>query len=240
LTVYIFSIFSTHFPCDHPSDVFKGYESTVFAYGQTGTGKTHTMEGDLSDPSNYGVIPRASQAIFDNLRSPQYLNYTVTCSYLEIYNEDLGDLLSDGHNKVTMMEGENGVVCRGLSEERVSSAADVLNLMNRAQQKRHIGETRMNKQSSRSHCIFTVKVKASVEVPDGTFTLEGKLHMVDLAGSECAKSAGMEKTTGNEAARERERMSINRSLLTLGRVISILKEQSQNKKSAKNVRIPYR
>jgi len=62
------------------------------------------MEGDLTDPSNYGVIPRASQAIFDNLRSPQYSKYDVTCSYLEIYNEDLGDLLSDGNNKVTMME----------------------------------------------------------------------------------------------------------------------------------------
>ena len=198
------------------------------------------MEGDLSDPSNYGVIPRASQAIFDILRSPQYSNYDVTCSYLEIYNEDLGDLLSDGNNKVTMMEGKNGVICRGLSEESVSSAADVLYLMNRAQQKRHIGETKMNKQSSRSHCIFTIKVTAAVEVDDGIVTLEGKLHMVDLAGSECAKSSGMEKTTGNEAARERERMAINRSLLTLGRVISILKEQSQSKKPAKNVRIPYR
>jgi len=222
------------------SDVFKGYESTVFAYGQTGTGKTHTMEGDLSNPDNHGVIPRSARAIFDNLRSPQYSNHVVTCSYLEIYNEDLGDLLSDGSNKVAMMEGKNGVVCRGLSEERVDSAADVLRLMSRAQHRRHIGETKMNKHSSRSHCIFTIKVTASVQVADGTVTLEGKLHMVDLAGSECAKTAGGDKTTGNEAARERERMAINRSLLTLGRVISILKEQSQSRKSSKNIRIPYR
>ena len=198
------------------------------------------MEGDLCNPDNHGVIPRSARAIFENLKSPQYSNHAVTCSYLEIYNEDLGDLLSDGSNKVTMMEGKNGVVCRGLSEERVDSAADVLNLMNRAQHRRHIGETKMNKQSSRSHCIFTIKVSASVQVPDGTVTLEGKLHMVDLAGSENAKTAGGDKTIGSEAARERERMSINRSLLTLGRVISILKEQSQSKKSSKNIRIPYR
>ena len=164
---------------------------------QTGTGKTHTMEGDLSNQDHHGVIPRAARAIFDTLRSAEYSNAHVSCSYLEIYNEELGDLLSDGNNKVTMMEGKGGIVCRGLSEESVGSAEDVLNLMHKAQDKRHIGETKMNKSSSRSHCIFTIRVSAAVQVADGTVTLEGKLHMVDLAGSESAKTASLgDKTTG--------------------------------------------
>jgi len=129
----------------------------------------------------------------------------------------------------------------GLSEAKVTSAEEVLALMRKAQNQRQVGETNMNKQSSRSHCIFTIKVQAKRKVGDGSLLeVSGKLHCVDLAGSECAKSA--EFGNGQDehhAARERERMNINRSLLTLGRVVSMLKEQSQEKKN-KNVRIPYR
>lgn len=98
----------------------------------------------------------------------------------------------------------------------------------------------MNKQSSRSHCIFTLCVQAKRKLPDDSLLeVSGKLHCVDLAGSECAKSAGLDKySDGEQAARERERLNINRSLLTLGRVVSLLKEQSNGKQ--KNARIPYR
>ena len=95
-------------------DVFKGFESTVFAYGQTGTGKTHTMEGNLKNSDDYGIIPRSAIKIFEDLRQPQYSNHTIFVSYLEIYNEDLCDLLSDGMNKVIMMEGGDGTG-RGLN-----------------------------------------------------------------------------------------------------------------------------
>ncbi len=113
--------------------------------------------------------------------------------------------------------------------------------MRRAQNYRQVGETSMNKQSSRSHCIFTLKVQAKRKIGDGSvLEISGKLHCVDLAGSECAKSADLDKGNDDQqASRERERMNINRSLLTLGRVVSMLKEQSQGKKN-KSVRIPYR
>lgn len=120
------------------------------------------------------------------------------------------------------------------------SASDVLNLMQKAQHSRMIGETKMNKASSRSHCLFTIQVHGKISLLDGDGDMEfiGKLHLVDLAGSECAKSAGNDKSCPDAVARERERMNINRSLLTLGRVITILKEKSLNKNA--NARIPYR
>jgi hypothetical protein len=225
-------------------DVLMGFESTVFAYGQTGTGKTHTMEGDLDNPEMHGVIPRSARAIFDLLDSPEYLEQSLSCSFLEIYNEDLCDLLADPQSgakrtKLGIMEGKNGPFCRGLSESKVTSFDQVLILMRKAQRQRQVGETNMNKQSSRSHCIFTIRVDAKRKVADGSILkVSGKLHCVDLAGSECAKSANLEKGNEDQTARERERLNINRSLLTLGRVVSMLKEQSSGKK--RNVRIPYR
>ncbi|CAB9508005.1 Kinesin-like protein KIN [Seminavis robusta] len=252
-------------------DVLKGFESTVFAYGQTGTGKTHTMEGSLDHPDNYGVIPRAAEAIFNELNNDNlnYVSYQVFCSYLEIYNEELCDLLTEStphsasssssgagnrtprrnasnnsssgvQQKLEIMEGKHGPFCRGLSEKEVATSADLLSLMEKAQQQRRVGETNMNKQSSRSHCIFTLRVEAKRRLEDGAlFETRGKLHMVDLAGSECAKTADMDDKGSQQAARERERMNINRSLLTLGRVVKLLKEQSSKSKPG-NVRIPYR
>lgn len=122
----------------------------------------------------------------------------------------------------------------------VRTASDVLRLIQRGQHQRMIGETKMNKASSRSHSLFTIQVESKISLIDGDGDLDftGKLHMVDLAGSECAKSAGNEKSAPEAAARERERMNINRSLLTLGRVITLLKEKSLEKNF--NKRIPYR
>lgn len=235
-------------------DVLNGYESTVFAYGQTGTGKTHTMEGDLSDVQQHGVIPRSAAAIFDALgKNPNYVSSDVYCSLLEIYNEELSDLLVDRSSKrwnslakdktagtkLTIMEGENGPFCRGLTETKVTTAEELLALMQKAHQQRHTGETEMNKESSRSHCIFTLRVKAKRQLADGSILeVGGKLHCVDLAGSECAKACG--NAGQQQATRERERMNINRSLLTLGRVVKLLKERSEKPSSFSSVRIPYR
>eukprot|EP00536_Pseudo-nitzschia_multiseries_P010966 jgi/Psemu1/204674/e_gw1.354.47.1 len=238
-------------------DVLMGYESTVFAYGQTGTGKTHTMEGDLTQADQHGVIPRSAAAIFDALgKNPEYISSSVYCSLLEIYNEELSDLLAVDHGnnntggkrggktaaapKLAIMEGENGPFCRGLSQIKVTSASDLLKLMHTAHQQRQTGETDMNKESSRSHCIFTLRVEAKRQLVDGSILeVGGKLHCVDLAGSECAKSCG--NAGKQQAARERERMNINRSLLTLGRVVKLLKEKSEGSGgSGSSVRIPYR
>jgi len=220
-------------------DVLKGYESTVFAYGQTGTGKTYTMEGSLTAPSQYGIIPRSTEAIFTTLASPEFESSRVACSYLEIYNEELHDILTvDAAQKARLeiVNGKHGTFCRGLTEKEVKSSEDVLKLVQMAERSRKIGETKMNKQSSRSHCIFTVSVYTKRKTPDGTVDYHGKLHLVDLAGSECAKNAGLGRSSNNESTRERERMNINRSLLTLGRVISAVKSLNQGKK----VRVPYR
>ena len=223
-----------------------GYESTVFAYGQTGTGKTYTMEGENlnsdEDTTMHGVIPRSANAIFSALENDEdYVSYDVSCSFLEIYNEELCDLLVDRDTggampppKLDIMEGKSGPFCRGLSETNVNNAENVLNLMRQAQQQRQVSETNMNEHSSRSHCIFTIKIISERKLSDGSILkVTGKLHCVDLAGSECAKSAG------GERERERERMNINRSLLTLGRVITMLKDKSTGK-IKETARIPYR
>ena len=129
---------------------------------------------------------------------------------------------------------------RGLTEKQVNNASDVLKLMQKAQDQRVVGETKMNKASSRSHCLFTIQIAGKIRLVDGDgdMAFTGKLHMVDLAGSECAKSAGNDKSCPDSAAREMERRNINKSLLTLGRVITILKEKSQGKTAT--ARVPYR
>ena len=217
------------------------------------------MEGSLDHPDNYGVIPRSAEAIFEQLNKEElkYESFRILCSYLEIYNEDLCDLLAEADSSssktpsknctkeapLAIMEGKNGPFCRGLSQIEVKSASELFDLMRKAQHLRRVGETNMNKQSSRSHCLFTLRVEAKRRLEDGAlFETRGKLHMVDLAGSECAKSANLDGGGGNEqVARDRERMNINRSLLTLGRVVKMLKDQSgKGSKASNNVRIPYR
>jgi len=231
------------------NDLFKGYDSTIIAYGMTGTGKTYTMEGDLASYEHFGIIPRASQAIFQKLKETDFKCFAVSCSSMEIYNEELSDLLSDEiesisrspTTKLEILDGKDGTVCRGLTERFVNSYEEILSLIQHSQQNKKTFETKMNKLSSRSHCIFTMRVQAKRVIEDGNeFSVDTKLHLVDLAGSECAKTAAFDKNSGPEAIlRERERTSINRSLLTLGRVLTALKDPNDGKK-VPNVRIPYR
>ena len=246
-------VFETVRPLVH--EVMQGFEATVFAYGQTGTGKTHTMEGEIVCEEKKGIIPRAVEAIFESLgEKGKYVSSAVSASYLEIYNEELSDLLTeaadergvyngrsshaDGAPKLSLVEDKGdgkrrgkGVYAHNLSEHEVCSAADVLGLIARAQERRRVGETRMNKHSSRSHCVFTLTVTTRETTSEGmTMESTGKLHLVDLAGSECAKTAAGSAAGGGSGAhaahdaRERERKNINQSLLTLGRVISTLRD----------------
>ena len=181
--------------------------------------------------------------MFDQLNA-SCVDFHVTCSYLELYKEELADLLvnndtsDNNNNKITILQSkQGGIECHGLSQHPVQSADEILQLMKQAQEKRHVSETQMNKRSSRSHCIFTMKITTRQRQNDASaddqeeewVETHGKLHLVDLAGSESAKTATL-KTSGarEQAAREQERRSINKSLLTLGRVITCLKQQSQN------------
>lgn len=224
------------------SDVMKGYTSTIIAYGQTGTGKTYTTEGDISQPAAYGIIPRSITKIFETLEGVLYQKSRVTCSYLEIYNEELTDLFGEVNNdqKLEIMNDGDGTIVKGLTEKLVKTPDDVLSLIRKAVQYRRIGETKLNKQSSRSHCIFSVNVYCTKNdaISGNLVDYHGKLNMVDLAGSECAKAADLgSRSHPSSSERERERKNINKSLLTLGRVITAVRNASQGNKS---IRIPYR
>jgi len=230
------------------SQVLMGYEATAFAYGQTGTGKTYTMEGDADSDEKRGLMPRTAAAVLEALEHPDFVESHVTVSMLEIYNEELNDLLFTGNHqqKIDLMDGGSGkgVQCVGLSEVPVTSLSDVLDLVRLAQERKRMAETRVSARSSRSHCIFTMKVECRRELGTGELENVGKLHLVDLAGSECAKKAawGIEDISGpgpksgqlstTISEQERERRSINQSLLTLGRVIVALREKSG--------RVPFR
>jgi kinesin family protein 11 len=212
-------------------EVLLGYNCTIFAYGQTGTGKTYTMEGDLSEPSSgSGIIPRALYSLFEQLQDT--MEYSVRVSYMELYNEELKDLLSPDNDsrKLKMYEDLNrkgSVVIQGLEEILVDNAHDVIQVLQRGSMKRQIAATKMNDVSSRSHGIFTITVHIKEATSDGEELLKvGKLHLVDLAGSENIGRSGAENKRAKEAG------MINQSLLTLGRVINALVERSPH--------VPYR
>jgi len=218
--------------------VLQGYNCTVFAYGQTGTGKTYTMEGlgEIrgaweGDP-NAGIIPRSLSDLFDGLRLSDATEWGVRVSFLELYNEEIFDLLSgnDDHTKLRLYEDgqkRGSVIIQGLEEVQVRDKREVFKILERGSIKRQTAETKMNANSSRSHTVFTVTVFVNQQSIDGEDMLKiGKLNLVDLAGSEnIARSGAVDK-------RAREAGNINQSLLTLGRVITSLVERKPH--------IPYR
>uniref|UniRef100_A0A6G1SR69 Kinesin-like protein n=1 Tax=Aceria tosichella TaxID=561515 RepID=A0A6G1SR69_9ACAR len=218
--------------------VLLGFNCTVFAYGQTGTGKTYTMEGNRSeeemhweDDPHSGIIPRAISQLFDTLKDHDS-EFTVRVSFLELYNEDTYDLLSpiDDTTKLKIFDDaqrKGSVIVGGLEEIIVQSKAEIYDILKRGSAKRQTAATLMNACSSRSHTIFSVTVhirEGSIE--EDELLKIGKLNLVDLAGSEnIGRSGAMDK-------RAREAGNINQSLLTLGRVITALVE--------KRPHIPYR
>ncbi|KAH8504742.1 hypothetical protein H0E87_012111 [Populus deltoides] len=221
------------------NEVLEGFNCTIFAYGQTGTGKTYTMEGECKRsksgpngelPSEAGVIPRAVQQIFDTLEG-QNAEYSVKVTFLELYNEEITDLLAPEEisrisleekqkKQLPLMEdGKGGVLVRGLEEEIVASATEIFTLLERGSAKRRTAETLLNKQSSRSHSLFSITIHIKEATPEGEELIKcGKLNLVDLAGSENISRSGARE------GRAREAGEINKSLLTLGRVINALVE----------------
>ena len=212
--------------------VLEGYNGTMFAYGQTGCGKTHTMVGIPSSEEEKGIIPRTFQQIFGCIdEAPEGTKYLVRCSYLEIYNEQILDLLGDNSGKqLEVHQSEDrGIYVKDLTQVITKSIPEIEKAMDAGNKNRKTGETAMNKQSSRSHSIFTIYVENSVEDPDGgePKIRAGKLNLVDLAGSE------RQSKTKAEGARLKEAQKINLSLSALGNVISALVD-------GKSKHIPYR
>uniref|UniRef100_A0A8C3G465 Kinesin-like protein n=2 Tax=Cyclopterus lumpus TaxID=8103 RepID=A0A8C3G465_CYCLU len=210
--------------------VLRGFNGTIFAYGQTGTGKTHTMQGVSNDPEMRGVIPNSFQHIFTQISRTQNQKYLVRSSYLEIYQEDIRDLLcKDNNRKLELKENPDfGVYVKDLSSVVTKNAAEIEHVMNIGTRSRSVGFTNMNERSSRSHAIFVVTVECSEVGPDGEDHIRvGKLNMVDLAGSE------RQSKTGAKGQRLKEAAKINLSLSALGNVISALVD-------GKSTHVPYR
>ena len=207
-----------------------GYNGTIFAYGQTGTGKTFTMEGIFGDPVLRGIIPNAFHHIFQAIDESENKQYLVHASYLEIYNEDVRDLLSANYTRRLQLKEhpEKGVFVKDLSAFVVKSVAEIEKVMVAGKKHRATGATDMNAQSSRSHSVFTITIECSEEGMDGEAHVRvGKLNLVDLAGSERATKTG---ATGD---RLKEGININVSLSCLGNVIAKLAD-------GKTTHIPYR
>uniref|UniRef100_A0A8D8KYK6 Kinesin-like protein n=1 Tax=Culex pipiens TaxID=7175 RepID=A0A8D8KYK6_CULPI len=209
------------------SDVLAGYNGTIFAYGQTSSGKTHTMEGVIGDPGKQGIIPRIVNDIFNHIYSMEVnLEFHIKVSYYEIYMDKIRDLLDVSKVNLSVHEDKNRVpYVKGATERFVSSPEDVFEVIEEGKSNRHIAVTNMNEHSSRSHSVFLINVKQ--ENLENQKKLSGKLYLVDLAGSEKVSKTGAEGTVLDEAK------NINKSLSALGNVISALADGNKT-------HIPYR
>ncbi|KAH0926931.1 hypothetical protein HID58_019187 [Brassica napus] len=222
-----------------------GYNSCIFAYGQTGSGKTYTMLGEVGDlefkPSpNRGMMPRIFEFLFARIqaeeesRRDESLKYNCKCSFLEIYNEQITDLLEPSSTNLQLREDiKSGVYVENLTEFEVESVQDILGLITQASfgsLNRKVGATNMNRESSRSHSVFTCVIESRWEKDSTTNMRFARLNLVDLAGSE------RQKTSGAEGDRLKEAANINKSLSTLGHVIMVLVDVANGKPR----HIPYR
>lgn len=212
--------------CSTVKDLMQGYNGTVLAYGQTGSGKTHTMLGQPESEQQRGAIPRIVDMIFAAIATgSEEIEYTVKVSYMEIYMEKIRDLLQSpapgqaqapaAAKSLPIHEDRTrGVYVKGLTEEYVSSRAEIEALMEKGSRSRAVGKTRMNAESSRSHAIFTISVGQKNTATNNIRT--GKLSLVDLAGSEKVNKTGVVGQSLEEAKK------INQSLSALGMVINAL------------------
>ncbi|CAL8086936.1 unnamed protein product [Calicophoron daubneyi] len=208
------------------TDVLNGYNGTIFAYGQTSSGKTYTMEGILGDPVFQGVIPRIIHDIFNHIyQMDENLEFHIKVSYFEIYMDKIRDLLDVSKTNLSVHEDKDRVpYVKGATERFVSSPEEVFDVIDEGKANRHVAVTNMNEHSSRSHSVFMITVRQ--ENMETQKKLHGKLYLVDLAGSEKVAKTGAEGTVLDEAK------NINRSLSALGNVINALVEGSAH--------VPYR
>ncbi|CAF3518432.1 unnamed protein product [Rotaria sp. Silwood1] len=208
-------------------DVLSGYNGTIFAYGQTSSGKTHTMEGIMGSDGQQGIVPRIVQDIFNHIYTlDANLQFQIKVSYFEIYLDKIRDLLDVSKTNLAVHEDRNRVpYVKGVTERFVSSPDEVFEIMEEGKINRHISVTNMNEHSSRSHSVFLIHVKQ--ENVESEKKLTGKLYLVDLAGSEKVSKTGAEGQVLDEAK------NINKSLSALGNVISALADGTKS-------HVPYR
>ncbi|KAL0106193.1 hypothetical protein PUN28_016124 [Cardiocondyla obscurior] len=219
-------------------NAFQGYNACIFAYGQTGSGKSYTMMGS---GDNKGIIPRLCDNLFDMIAKQQSseLTYKVEVSYMEIYNEKVHDLLDPKPNKQSLKVREHNVLgpyVDGLSQLAVTSFQDIDNLMAEGNKSRTVAATNMNSESSRSHAVFSVILTQTLtDLKSGVSGEKvSRMSLVDLAGSERAVK------TGAVGDRLKEGSNINKSLTTLGLVISKLADQNSGSNKKKDNFVPYR
>ncbi|TDZ33822.1 Kinesin-like protein bimC [Colletotrichum spinosum] len=219
-------------------EMLAGFNCTIFAYGQTGTGKTYTMSGDMTETlgllsDDAGIIPRVLQALFNKVETDD-IESCVKCSFIELYNEELRDLIApdDGPKlKIyddTSRRGHQTTVVQGMEERHIRTSTEGIKVLQDGSLRRQVAATKCNDLSSRSHTVFTITAYIRKKGEDGgeDYVSAGKLNLVDLAGSENIQRSGAENKRAAEAG------LINKSLLTLGRVINALVDRSQH--------IPYR
>ena len=209
--------------------IFQGYNGTIFAYGQTGCGKTFTMMGIITDPQLRGVIPNAFDHIFGFIKTEgESRKFFLRCSFVEIYNEEVRDLLGNKDKKLDIREDpKKGTFLKDLTYVTIKNPADIDKSLDTGNKNRHVGATSMNDQSSRSHSLFTVYLEIEEKGENNNSRIKsGKLNLVDLAGSERVGKTNATGQTFDEVKK------INLSLTALGSVIDAL---SQNRKY-----IPYK
>ncbi|RCK63249.1 Kinesin heavy chain [Candida viswanathii] len=232
LDIYQFSIAET------VDDLINGYNGTVLAYGQTGSGKSYTMLGGnnansnfMNDPESFGIAPRISHEIFERITANELesneVEYTVEISFMEIYLEQIKDLIDTNNNEdFTIHEDKlNGVYVKGLTSKTVTNELELLDYLQNGLKYRSIASTQMNQESSRSHTIFHIKLTQK-HVESETIK-RSNLFLVDLAGSEKIDKTGAQGQSLQEAKK------INSSLSALGNVINALTD-------GKSTHIPYR
>ncbi|KAG7391568.1 hypothetical protein PHYBOEH_006652 [Phytophthora boehmeriae] len=211
-------------------DIMAGYNATIFAYGQTSSGKTYTMEGaNIDHPELQGIIPRTATEIFNNvMAADENMEFIVKVSYIEIYMERIRDLLDPYKSKVNLQvreDAQRGIFVEGMTEMCVTSDEELLAAMRAGAANRAVAATGMNEGSSRSHSVFMVTLfQRNLE---NQATKAGKLYLVDLAGSEMVRKTG---ATGRQLE---EAKTINKSLSALGMVINALTDSHVS-------HVPYR
>jgi len=209
-------------------DVMKGYNGTIFAYGQTGSGKTFTMQGpDIENQELKGIIPRIVEAIFLKVEdAPETVEFTVRASLVEIYMEKIRDLFNTSKVDLKVREDKaRGIYLDGVEEIYISCPEEALELLKMGQSHRATNATKMNAESSRSHCVFMLTLVQKNNADGSTKT--SKIFLVDLAGSEKVRKTGAEGLVFEEAK------TINKSLSALGNVINSLTD-------GKSTHVPYR
>lgn len=215
-----------------------GYNGSIFAYGQTGAGKTYTIMGppDASLPLQFrGILPRCLEFLFSSIKKELKKNldleYLIKCSFLEIYNEQINDMISpDQRNLLIREDIKKGAYVENLQQETITSFDEALEIIEKGIKYRHIGSTSMNKESSRSHSVFTLQIESKEKREDLWNFKNSYFHLIDLAGSE------RQKLTEAFGDRLKEAGMINKSLSSLGNVVSSLVEISEGRSR----HVPYR